>query len=261
MSKNPISVEGMMEAGLHFGHQTFRRNPKMDKYIFEARSGVHIIDLTRTEPLLKAALEFAAKTVAEGKQIVFVGTKRQASKIVSEHAAKCGQPYVADRWLGGLLTNFETVRGRLKYMRELDEKYAKNDFSDITKKEKVLVDREYEKLQIALGGLRELKGLPGALFVVDILRDQIAVKEAQKLGIPVIAIVDTNVNPDSVDYPIPGNDDARKAIEFVVAAMAEACNADKSEIRNMKSEKGTEDKAEEVKVEDVKMEEETTDGN
>lgn len=224
MSKSQISVEGMMEAGLHFGHQTHRRNPKMNRYIFDAKSGVHIIDLTKTEPLLKEALEFVDRVTAEGKQVVFVGTKRQASQIVSEKANAAGMPFVADRWLGGLFTNFETVKKRLKYMRELDERYATNSFSDITKKEKVLLDQEYAKLQLSLGGLRNLKGLPGAIFVVDILRDEIAVKEAKKLGIPVIAIVDTNVNPDVVDYPIPGNDDARKAIDYVVGALASACN-------------------------------------
>lgn len=231
MTKSQISVEGMMEAGLQFGHQTFRRNPKMNPYIFDARNGVHIIDLTKTEPLLKAALEFISKVTGEGKQIIFVGTKRQASPLIAKYATEAGMPYVADRWLGGLLTNFDTVKTRLKYLRDLDEKYGQNDFSDITKKEKVLLDQEYAKLQTSLGGLRNLKGMPGAIFVVDILRDHIAVKEAKKLGLPVVAVVDTNVNPDVVDYPIPANDDARRAIEYVLQVATGACDptaADKS---------------------------------
>lgn len=248
MSKNQVSVEGMMEAGLHFGHQTFRRNPKMNEYIFDAKSGVHIIDLTKTEPLLKEAMDFVSKVTSDGRQIMFVGTKRQAGKLISEYATKAGMPYVADRWLGGLLTNFETMKRRLKYMRELDEKYANNDFSDITKKEKVLLDQEYAKLQTALGGLRDLKGIPGALFVADILRDHIAIQEAKKLGIPVVAVVDTNTNPDLVEYPIPGNDDARKAIEYVVSAIASACNG------NVSSVKSTEN-VDKIEEEDKKEEE------
>lgn len=214
-----------MEAGLHFGHQTHRRNPKMNEFIFDAKSGVHIIDLTKTEPLLRKALDFIGQVTGEGKQIIFVGTKRQASPIISAKAGAAGQPYVADRWLGGLLTNFDTVKKRLKYLRELDERYAANLFEDITKKEKVLLDQEFAKLNLSLGGLRNLKGIPGAIFVIDIIKDGIAVREAMKLGIPVIALVDTNVNPDMVDYPIPGNDDARKAIEYIVEAATQACAA------------------------------------
>lgn len=212
-----------MEAGMHFGHQTFRRNPKMDPYIFDARDGIHIIDLTKTEPMLMAALEFAHGLAEEGKQIIFVGTKKQAGPIVKEFAEQCGMPYVDERWMGGLLTNFDTLKKRLKYLREIDERYAKNNFGDMTKKERSELDKVYKTLQISLGGLRDLKGLPAAIFVVSTLQDAIAVREARKLKIPVVAMVDTNSDPSQVDYPIPSNDDAKKAISYVLELMAEAC--------------------------------------
>ncbi|MEZ4210542.1 MAG: 30S ribosomal protein S2 [Patescibacteria group bacterium] len=252
MSKKQISVEGMMEAGMHYGHQTFRRNPKMDEYIFDAKSGVHIIDLTKTQPLFEEAIKFVNELTASGKQIVFVGSKRQAKPLIEKYAGECGMPYVADRWLGGLLTNYETIKKRLKYLRELDEKYEKNDFSDITKKEKVNLDAEYAKLQITLGGLRNLKGIPGAIFVVDVNKDQIAIREAKKLGLPVVAIVDTNVNPDDVDYPIPANDDARRAIEYVLEQIATNCNKVGDETAKPKAVK---------EVKEVKEEVEETNGN
>lgn len=221
--KHKLSIEAMMEAGMHFGHQTFRRNPKMDPYIFDARNGIHIIDLTKTEPMLEAALEFAHELAGQGKQIVFVGTKKQAGPIVKELATACGMPYVDERWMGGLLTNFETLKKRLKYMREIDERFAKNNFGDMTKKERSDLDKVYKTLQISLGGLREMKTLPAAIFVVSTLQDEIAVKEARKLKIPVIAMVDTNSDPTKVNYPIPANDDAKKSIAYVVGLMAEAC--------------------------------------
>lgn len=221
--KQKISIEGMMEAGMHFGHQTFRRNPKMDPYIFDARNGIHIIDLTKTEPMLTRALDFASELAAAGKQIIFVGTKKQAGPIVKEYATMCGMPYVDERWMGGLLTNFETLKKRLKYMREIDEMYAKNDFGNMIKKERAELDKVYKTLQISLGGLRELKTLPAAIFVVSTLQDAIAVREARKLKLPVIAMVDTNSDPSQIDYPIPSNDDAKKAIAYVVGLMAQAC--------------------------------------
>lgn len=238
-----VSIEAMMEAGMHFGHQTFRRNPKMDPYIYDARDGVHLIDLTKTLPRLEQALEFAHSLATEGKQIIFVGTKKQAGGIIKEYAGKCGMPYVNERWMGGLLTNYETLKKRLKYLREIDERYAKNNFGDMTKKERSDLDKVYKTLEISLGGLRELKGLPAAIFVVSTLQDQIAVKEARKLKIPVIALVDTNSDPGQVDYPIPSNDDAKKAIEYVVSLMAEAC-----EVKE-KTEKPAEPKAEEQRTE------------
>ena len=228
-----ISIEAMMEAGMHFGHQTFRSNPKMAPYIFVAKEGIHIIDLTRTKPMLEAALAFAHDLAQEDKQIIFVGTKKQASAIIKEQALACGMPYVDERWMGGLLTNYDTLKKRLKYLRELDEKYAKNDFGDMTKKEKAGLDRTYKALEVGLGGLRGLKGLPAAIFVASTLQDDIAVREAKKMGIPVVAVVDTNSDPAGIDYPIPSNDDAKKAIAYVVAALSEACKvkhtADKAE--------------------------------
>lgn len=223
MSKLDVTLEGMMEAGMHFGHQTHRRNPKMSKYIFDVKSGVHIIDLTKTDALFKKALEFADSVTKDGKQIIFVGSKRQASELIKQYATACDMPFVADRWLGGIMTNYETIKKRLKYLKELDERFSTDNFVGITKKERVLLDQDHKKLDLVLGGLRNLKGLPAALFVVDIIKDHIAVQEAKKLGIPVIAIVDTNVNPDLVDYPIPANDDARKAIEYVLERMANTC--------------------------------------
>lgn len=229
--KEKISVEAMMEAGMHFGHQTHRRNPKMDPYIFDARSGIHIIDLTKSLPMLERALEFVQDTISEGKQVLFVGTKKQAGEIIKKHASACGMPYVDERWMGGLLTNFDTLKKRLKYLRELDEKYAKNDFGDMTKKERVGLDRVYKALNITMGGLRDLTSLPAAVFVVSVLQDAIAVREAKKLKLPVIAMVDTNADPTLITYPIPSNDDAKKAIDYVVGLLAEACSVGKVAVK------------------------------
>ena len=208
MAQTKVSVEAMMEAGMHFGHQTHRRNPKMDPYIFDARNGVHIIDLTKTEPLLEVALAFLQDTVKAGKQVILVGTKRQASPIIQTGAEQCGMPYVNERWLGGLLTNFDTIKKRLKYLNELEQKLSDKTAGRMTKKERV----------------KNLRELPGAIFVVDIIKDKIAVREAKKLGIPVVALVDTNGDPTVIDYPIPSNDDAKKAIEYVLELVAEACS-------------------------------------
>jgi len=224
--KQKISIEEMMEAGMHFGHQTFRRNPKMDAYIFDARDGIHLIDLTKTQPLLEQALDFVRGLASEGKQIIFVGTKKQAGPIVKEYAAKCGMPYVDERWMGGLLTNFDTLKKRLKYLREIDERYAKNDFTGMTKKEKADLEKVYRTLQINLGGLRDLRGLPAAIFVASTLQDGIAVREAKKLKLPVVAIVDTNSDPTGITYPIPSNDDAKKALAYILSHMADACQVE-----------------------------------
>jgi small subunit ribosomal protein S2 len=198
----------------------------MDPYIFDARDGIHIIDLTKTEPLLIKALEFAGSLAGEGKQIIFVGTKKQAGPLIKEFADKCGMPYVDQRWMGGLLTNFETLKKRLKYMREIDERFAKNNFGDMTKKERADLDKVYKALQVSLGGLREMKALPAAILVVSTLQDDIAVREANKLKIPVIAMVDTNSDPTKIAYPIPSNDDAKKSIAYVLELMADVCKTD-----------------------------------
>ncbi|MDD5606127.1 MAG: 30S ribosomal protein S2 [Patescibacteria group bacterium] len=223
MTKKEISIEEMMKAGMHFGHQTFRREPKMDPYIFGVRSGVHIIDLTKTAPMLQRALDFLTDVVKGGGQVVLVGTKRQASSLVEKYAQTCGMPYVSERWLGGLLTNFDTMSRRLKYLRELDDKYAKDDFKGMTKKERVVLDRHYKVLNTTLGGVKYMENIPSAIFVIDANKDRIAIKEANKLGVPVVALADTNTNPEGIDYPIPANDDAKSAIEFVLKLVAESC--------------------------------------
>ncbi len=224
MTQTKVSVEAMMEAGMHFGHQTHRRHPKMDPYIFDARSGIHIIDLTKTELMLKRALEFLSETVKAGKQVVIVGTKRQAAAAVKAQAERCGMPYVNERWLGGLLTNFDTIKKRLKYLNELERKLSQPEMGGMTKKEKVMLDRQLKALLMSLGGVKDLTGLPGAVFVVDTIKDKIAVREARKLAIPIVALVDTNADPTLVDYPIPSNDDAKKAIEYALTLVADACS-------------------------------------
>src|SRR3989344_2409330 len=171
MTQTKVSVEAMMEAGMHFGHQTHRRHPKMDPYIFDARSGIHIIDLTKTELMLKRALEFLSETVKAGKQVVIVGTKRQAAAAVKAQAERCGMPYVNERWLGGLLTNFDTIKKRLKYLNELERKLSQPEMGGMTKKEKVMLDRQLKALLMSLGGVKDLTGLPGAVFVVDTIKD------------------------------------------------------------------------------------------
>jgi len=218
-----ISIEEMMKAGVHFGHQTHRRNPKMNRYIFGAKEGVHIIDLIKTEASLKKAVDFANQVATEGGQIIFVGTKRQATDLIRENAQACGMPYVSERWLGGLLTNYDTIKQRLKYLNTLTEQYKANSFPGMTKKERVELDKDYAALEKTLGGLRELRGVPAAIFVTDVIKDKIAVLEARKLGVPVIAIVDTNADPDMVQYPIPANDDAKKSLEYIVGHIAAAC--------------------------------------
>jgi small subunit ribosomal protein S2 len=224
MTKRDFGIEEMMKAGMHFGHQTHRRNPKMDPYIFGVRSGVHIMDLTKTAPMLNTALDFLESVVEGGKQVILVGTKRQASPLIKQYAGQCNMPYVNQRWLGGLLTNFGTISTRLKFLRDLDERHAKDDFKGMTKKEKVMLDREYRVLQTTLGGVKNMADIPGAIFVVDAIKDRIAIKEANKLGVPVVALADTNTNPEGVDYIIPGNDDAKSSLDFVLSLVATSCS-------------------------------------
>ncbi|GAB4284378.1 MAG: 30S ribosomal protein S2 [Roseovarius sp.] len=201
----------LLEAGVHFGHQTQRWNPRMAPYIYGARNGIHIIDLTQTVPLLDAALQAIRDTVAKGGRVLFVGTKRQASQAVAEAAEKCAQYYMNHRWLGGTLTNWQTVSQSIKRLSEIDEMLG-NGAEGLTKKERLGLEREQGKLQASLGGIREMGGLPDMLFVIDVKKEALAVAEANKLGIPVAAVVDTNCSPDGIDYIIPGNDDAARAI-------------------------------------------------
>jgi len=217
-----ITLEQMLEAGVHFGHQTFRWNPKMKKYIFDARDGIHIIDLIQTEQKLKEALDFVSKLAKQGEILLLVSTKRQASDIIKNLAKEAKLPYVTDRWPGGLLTNFMTMKNRINYLKQLREKVATNSFGDMTKKEIGLLEKELANLEESFGGLDNLTHLPGAIFVVDVLREKIAVKEAIKLGIPVIAMVDTNADPMGIDFVIPANDDAKNGIMLIARAIVDA---------------------------------------
>ncbi len=223
-----VSMRDLLQAGAHFGHQTRFWNPKMDQYIFGARNKIHIINLEHTVPAINEALE-TVKRLAENKnQVMFVGTKRAAGKIVEENARRCGMPFVSHRWLGGMLTNYKTIRSSIKRLRELEEQERDGTFARLTKKEALMRSRMKEKLERSIGGIKEMSGLPDVLFVVDVDHERIAVTEANKLGIPVIGIVDTNSNPDGVDYVIPGNDDAIRAIKLYVTAVADAVIAGKA---------------------------------
>ena len=228
-----VSMRDLLQAGAHFGHQTRFWNPKMDQYIFGARNKIHIINLEHTVPAFNDALN-TVKRLAENKnQVMFVGTKRAAGKIIEEQARRCGMPFVSHRWLGGMLTNYKTIRSSIKRLRELEEQERDGTFAKLTKKEALMRSRMKEKLERSIGGIKEMSGLPDVLFVVDVDHERIAVTEANKLGIPVIGIVDTNSDPDGVDYVIPGNDDAIRAIKLYVAAVADAVIAGKTQAGEM----------------------------
>jgi small subunit ribosomal protein S2 len=211
MALPDFSLRQLLEAGVHFGHQTQRWNPRMGEFIYGDRNGIHIIDLTQTVPMLDAALNVIRETVAKGGRILFVGTKRQAQKPIAEAAEKCAQYYMNHRWLGGTLTNWKTVSQSIQRLREIDERMAEGA-EGLTKKERLGMERDQAKLQASLGGIREMGGVPDLLFVIDVNKEDLAILEARKLGIPVVAVVDTNCSPEGVDYIIPGNDDAARAI-------------------------------------------------
>ena len=217
-----ISMKQLLEAGVHFGHQTRRWNPKMAQYIFTERNGIHIIDLQKTVKKVHEAYNFARDIVADGGEILFVGTKKQAQSSVKEEAERCGMPYVNARWLGGMLTNFNTIQKRIKRLSQLKAMEADGTFDLLPKKEVIKLQGEIEKLEKFLGGIKGMTKIPGAIFIVDPRKEQIAVLEAKKLGIPIVAIVDTNCDPDEVDYVIPGNDDAIRAVKLIAGAMADA---------------------------------------
>jgi small subunit ribosomal protein S2 len=212
----------MLEAGVHFGHQTRYWNPKMAQYIFGERNKIHIINLEKSLPLYNEATNFLGKLAANKGKILFVGTKRAARDSVKEHAERAGMPYVNHRWLGGMLTNFNTVKNSIKRLKELEAMAADGSFAKVNKKEALMMTREQEKLERSLGGIKDMTGLPAAVFIIDVGHEKIAVTEARKLGIPVVGIVDTNTNPDGVDYVIPGNDDAMRAIQLYVRGVADA---------------------------------------
>lgn len=217
-----ISMKQLLEAGVHFGHQTRRWNPKMAQYIFTERNGIYIIDLQKTVRKIDEAYNFVRDVAMEGKSILFVGTKKQAQESIEQEALRCNQYFVNNRWLGGMLTNFQTIRTRVNRLNQIDKMEESGQFDVLPKKEVIKLMHEREKLEANLGGIREMKKLPGALFIVDPRKEHIAVSEARILGIPIVAIVDTNCDPDEVDYVIPGNDDAIRAVKLIAGRLADA---------------------------------------
>ena len=217
-----VTMREMLEAGCHFGHQTRFWSPKMAPYIFGHRNKIHIINLEKTLPLFQDAVKFARSVSANRGTVLFVGTKRQSKEVIAEEAARCGMPYVDARWLGGTLTNFKTVKGSIKRLKDLTAAKEAGDWERLSKKEALMNEREVDKLQKSLGGIQDMGGIPDAIFVVDVGYHKIAITEAKKLGIPVIAVVDTNHSPEGVDYVIPGNDDSSKAVALYVRGMADA---------------------------------------
>ena len=217
-----ISMKQLLEAGVHFGHQTRRWNPKMKKFIFTERNGIYIIDLQKTVKKIEEAYFFVRDVAMEGKPILFVGTKKQAQESIETEAKRCGQYYVSNRWLGGMLTNFKTIKSRINALRDIERMEETGEINLLPKKEVIKLMHEKEKLEKNLGGIRDMPRMPGAIFIVDPRKERIAVQEAHALGIPIVAIVDTNCNPDEIDYPIPGNDDAIRAVKLISSKMAEA---------------------------------------
>ena len=217
-----ISMKQLLEAGVHFGHQTRRWNPKMAKYIFTERNGIYLIDLQKTVRKVDEAFNFIRSVAQEGKKVLFVGTKKQAQEAVKEEAVRAGMFYVNERWLGGMLTNFQTIQKRIKRLKQLEQMEQDGTFEVLTKKEVLALRHEMERLEKFLGGIKEMNRLPGALYVVDPRKERIAVAEARKLNIPIVAIVDTNCDPDEIDYVIPGNDDAIRAVRLLTGRMADA---------------------------------------
>ncbi|RPF72471.1 30S ribosomal protein S2 [Aurantiacibacter spongiae] len=221
MAAPTVTMQQLIEAGAHFGHQTHRWNPRMKPYIFGSRNGVHIIDLSQTVPLFARALDFVSSTVRAGGKVLFVGTKRQAQEPIAEAARACGQHFVNHRWLGGMLTNWKTISGSIRELKNLEEQLA-GDTSLLTKKEVLQLTRKRDKLELSLGGIRDMGGIPDVMFVIDANKEDLAIKEAETLGIPVIAVLDTNVDPTGIAFPIPGNDDASRAVRLYCDAVSQA---------------------------------------
>ncbi|NJC33517.1 small subunit ribosomal protein S2 [Sphingomonas jejuensis] len=221
MAVPTVTLNALVEAGAHFGHQTHRWNPKMKPYIYGERNGVHILDLSQSVPLFARALDFVSQTVAAGGKVLFVGTKRQAQEPIAEAARRAGQHYVNHRWLGGMLTNWKTISGSIKRFKALEEQLA-GDTHGLTKKEVLQLTRERDKFELSLGGIRDMGGIPDIMFVIDANKEELAIKEANTLGIPVVAILDSNVSPDGIAFPVPGNDDAARAIRLYCDSIAEA---------------------------------------
>jgi small subunit ribosomal protein S2 len=228
MAVPTVTMHQLIEAGAHFGHQTHRWNPRMKPYIFGSRNGVHIIDLSQTVPLFARALDFVAATVRSGGKVLFVGTKRQAQEPIAQAARQCGQHFVNHRWLGGMLTNWKTISGSIKRLKTLEEQLS-GDTTGLTKKEVLQLTRELDKLRLSLGGIRDMGGIPDVMFVIDANKEELAIKEANVLGIPVVAILDTNVDPNGIAFPIPGNDDASRAVRLYCDAVAAAATTGRTE--------------------------------
>lgn len=251
-----VDLTQLIEAGAHFGHLTRRWNPKMKPYIFMEKNGIHIIDLKKTFTLLSESSEELAKLVADGKKVLFVGTKKQAKNVIETEARRCGQNWVSERWLGGMLTNFSTIRKSVKRLTNIEKQETDGTFDKITKKERLFLTREKDKLKKVLEGVETMAKLPGALFIVDIKKESIAVKEAHRLNIPVFAIVDTNCDPDEVDYLIPANDDAVKTVEIITQFMADSILEGEAKLKEKKAEEVAEKervkKERESKKEEIK---------
>ncbi len=252
-----VSMKQLLEAGVHFGHQTRRWNPKMKPYIFGARNGIYIIDLQKTVRYFRTAYNFLSDTVKNGDKILFVGTKKQAQDSISEEAQRCEQYFVNNRWLGGMLTNFVTIKGSIDRLKKIEAMAEDGTYDLLTKKEVLQLERERAKLERSLGGIKGMTKLPGALFVIDPKKEHIAVKEARKLGIPVVAVVDTNCDPDDIDYIIPGNDDAIRAIRLFASRMADAClDGAKNREAELRAESEGAETEEEQTVEETAVEKE-----
>ncbi len=219
---NILPMKSLLEAGVHFGHRTRRWNPRMKQFIFTQRNGIHIIDLQQTMQRLEEAYKTVRDTVAEGGMVLFVGTKKQAQETIQQEAQRCGMPYVNQRWLGGTLTNFRTIRARIDYLLKLEERQSMGDFEKLPKKEALLLTREMQKLQTRLGGLKEMRRAPRIIYIVDTQHEEIAIREAQALNVPIVAMVDTNSDPFPIAYPIPANDDAIRAIKLITSKIADA---------------------------------------
>ncbi len=239
-----VSLEKLLAAGSHFGHLTRRWNPKMKQYIFMERNGIHILDLKKTQKKIDEACDAVKHVVSDGYEILFVGTKKQAKEIIQSEAERCGMFHLTDRWLGGTLTNFSTIKKSIKHMKNLDKMSTDGTYEKMSKKEVLMIDREKAKMKKVLSGIEDMKRLPGAVFIVDTKKEQIAVKEARKLNIPVIAIVDTNADPTVIDYPIPANDDAAKSISLICRAIADAVSEASQKVVEEKMAMDKEDKDE-----------------
>lgn len=254
-----VSMREMLEAGVHFGHQTHRWNPKMKRFIFTDRNGIHIIDLSQTVRLFRKAYDTVRDVAAQGGRVLFVGTKRQSADILEEEAKRCGEFYVRHRWLGGTLTNFQTIKRSIERLREMERMVEDGTAEMLTKKERLKISREMVKLERSLGGIKDMKGLPKVVFIVDPAREDIAVREASRLNIPIVAMTDTNCDPDLINYPIPGNDDALRSIKLFTAKIADAVLEGKSQRQGGVQEEtlfaaagaGLEEAAAEVDVEEV----------